>query len=92
MRTPEMDLKVQELLAKGINRVAVIKNKGWIIGEIYSRRNLPFKDMEINDYDPLWDQKYANIPGIIKTKWSGTSGIWGNLWDPVTGIQYSQSK
>ena len=67
LRTPQIDLKVQELLTKGIKRVAVISDKGIIMGEIYSRRNLPFQNMEINEYDPLWDKKYANIPGIIKT-------------------------
>ena len=85
--TSKFDSKIQGLLAKGIKRVAVIKNKGLVIGEIYSRRNLPFKDMEIDEYDHLWDKKYANIPGIIKTKWVGQASVWGSLWDPATGIQ-----
>lgn len=87
LRTPKIDSKVQDLLAKGVKRVAVIKHKGIKMGEIYSRRNLPFKDMEIDEYDHLWDKKYANIPGIIKTKWVGQASVWGSLWDPATGIQ-----
>lgn len=87
LRNPEIDLQIKDLLANGVKRVAVIKNKGSIMGEIFSRRKLPFKDIEISVYDPLWDQKYANISSIIKTKWVGQWAIWGNLWDFSTGIQ-----
>jgi hypothetical protein len=92
LRTPQIDSKVQGLLAKGVKRVAVIKKQGLIMGEIFSRRNLPFKDMEINKYDPLWDQKYANISGIIKTKWSGQASIWGYGYNQHTGLPYGYEK
>ena len=86
IRTPKIDSQIQGLISKGVKRVAVIRNQGTVMGEIYSRRNLPFKDMEINEYDSLWDQKYANIPGIVKTKWSGIASTFGYYWDPATGI------
>ena len=56
------------------------------MGEIYSRRNIPFKEMELSEFDKLWDQKYANILGIVKTRWTGIAGTWGFIWDPETGI------
>jgi hypothetical protein len=86
LRTEKTDLKIQELLSKGAKRVAVFRNNGEIMGEIYSRRDLPFKDFEIRESDSLWDQKYANILGIVKTRWVGMASTWGFLWDPVTGI------
>ena len=88
LRTPKINSQRQALLTKGVKRVAIIRDKGIILGEIYSRRNLPFLDMEMDKYDPLWDQKYANISGIVKTKWSGQASMWGTLWDLETGIQY----
>jgi hypothetical protein len=86
-RTPELDSRIQELITKGAKRVASIKNDGVLLGEIYSRRNLPFIDMEIDEYDPLWEQKYANIPNIVKTVWTGQSTLWGYIFDPVTGTK-----
>lgn len=86
LRTPKIDSQIQDLISKGVKRVAVIRNQGAIMGEIYSRRDLPFKDMKIKEYDSLWDQKYANIPGIVKTKWSGIASTFGYYWDPETGI------
>jgi hypothetical protein len=86
LRTPEIDLQIQDLLAKGVKRVAVIKNKESIMGEVYSRKNLPFKEMKIEEYNALWDKEYANISGIIKTQWSGITSTFGYYWDPVTGI------
>jgi hypothetical protein len=87
LRTPKTDSLRRDLLAEGVKRVAIIRNKGTIWGEIFSRHNLPFKDMEIDEYDPLWDQKFANIPGIVKTKWTGQAGTWGPLFSSETGIQ-----
>jgi hypothetical protein len=86
-RTPRINSQRKDLLAKGVKRVAIIRNNGIILGEIFSRRNTPFKDMEIDEYDPLWDQKYANIKGLVKTKWIGQAGTWGPLWNIETGIQ-----
>ena len=86
MRTPQLDLKIKELVTKGAKRVAVIKNNATIMGEIYSRKTLPFKEMQVEEYGYLWDQKYGNIPGIIKTKWSGMASTHGYYWNPVTGI------
>ena len=85
-RAKKIDSKIQELLANGVKRVAIIRNKGLIMGEIYSRRNIPFKEMELSEFDKLWDQKYANILGIVKTRWTGIAGTWGFIWDPETGI------
>jgi hypothetical protein len=48
--------------------------------------------MEIDEYDPLWDQKYANIKGLVKTKWIGQAGTWGPLWNIETGIQLQHPK
>jgi hypothetical protein len=87
LRTPEIESAVQHLITKGAKRVAVINNNGQLMGEIYSRRNLPFKSMDINEYDPLWDQKYANIQSIVKTVWTGQTTLWGYIWDTTTGIQ-----
>jgi hypothetical protein len=87
LRTPELDSKIQELISKGAKRVAAIKNGEVLLGEIYSRRNLPFIDMEIDEYDPLWEQKYANIPSIVKTVWTGQATLWGYIFDPVTGTK-----
>jgi hypothetical protein len=86
LRTPKIDFQIQNLIAKGVKRVAVIKNNELIMGEIFSRQSLPFKEMDINEYDYLWDQKYANISGIVKTKWSGIASTFGYYWDPATGI------
>lgn len=88
LQSPKMDSQIQEFLSKGGKRVAIIRNKGAVMGEIYSHRDLPFMDMELDKYDSLWDQKYGNIAGVVKTSWMGTSTYWGTLWDPVTGIQY----
>ena len=91
MRTEKVKAQRKELLSEGVKRVGVVRVNGIISGEIFSRRDVPFKDMEIDDYDTLWDEKYANIAGIVKTKWSGQAGTLGTLWDPVTGIQYKCS-
>jgi hypothetical protein len=88
MGTEKVKAQRKELLSEGVKRVGVVRINGIISGEIFSRRDIPFKDMEIDDYDTLWDEKYANIAGIVKTKWSGQAGTWGTLWDPITGIQY----
>ena len=88
MVTEKLKAQRKELLSEGVKRVGIVRNNGIILGEIFSRRDVPFKDMEIDDYDTLWDEKYANIAGIVKTKWSGQAGTWGTLWDPITGIQY----
>jgi hypothetical protein len=88
MRTEKVNAQRKELLSEGVKRGGVVRINGIISGEIFSRRDVPFKDMEIDDYDTLWDEKYANIAGIVKTKWSGQAGTWGTLWDPITGIQY----
>jgi hypothetical protein len=87
LRTPAIDLQIHDLLGKGVKSVATIKLKGTVVGEIFSRRDLPFKDMDIEEYDSLWDQKYGNIASLIKTRWIGQWSMWGNLWDFATGIQ-----
>ena len=88
MRTPKMDSVILDLRNKGVKRVATIKDKGLLLGEIYSRLDLPFKDMEIDEYDNLWDKNFGNIAGVVKTIWSGQSSTWGTLWHTQTGIQY----
>tara|TARA_Y100001960_G_scaffold237456_1_gene250221 strand:- start:953 stop:2803 length:1851 start_codon:yes stop_codon:yes gene_type:complete len=87
----KLNAQKKELQSQGVKSVGVVRNRGLILGEIFSRRDVPFKDMEIDDYDPLWDEKYANIAGIVKTKWSGQAGTWGNLWSEKTGIQLIQT-
>jgi hypothetical protein len=79
--------KVNELLANGIRRVAIIKNDETILGEIFSRKDLPLEELQISKYDILWDKKYANISGIIKTNWSGQTSTWGFLYNPETGVK-----
>jgi hypothetical protein len=79
--------RIEKILADGVKRVAIIKNNDITLGEIFSRHNLPFKEMDIKKYDVLWDSKYATIAGIIKTNWSGQSSTWGTLYDSNTGVK-----
>ena len=79
--------KINELLDNEIKRVAIIKKDQIILGEIFSRLDLPFQELQISEYDLLRDKKYGNISEIIKTNWSGQSSTWGTLYDSNTGVK-----
>ena len=93
MKVPELanpsiiTSKVNKLLDNGIQRVAIIKKDEIILGEIFSRKDLPFEELQISEYDSLWDKKYGNISGIIKTNWSGQTSTWGFMYDQTTGVK-----
>jgi hypothetical protein len=93
MKVPELvnpsiiKSKINELLDNEIKRVAIIKKDEIILGEIFSRLDLPFQELQISEYDLLWDKKYGNISEIIKTNWSGQTSLWGFMYDPETGVK-----
>lgn len=82
----ESKKRLEELKQSGLKKVAVIRHADEILAEIYSRRNTPYLDLEVDKYNQLWDKKFANIENLLEGKWVGITSTWGERFDHETGF------
>lgn len=86
-KVEESDLKwlFNELKQRGVKKVAVVRHGDEILAEIYSRENVPYRNLEIDDYNRQWNKKFANIANLVDHKWVGLTSTWGERFSLNTG-------
>lgn len=82
----ESKRRLEELKRLGLKKVAVIRHVDEILAEIYSRKKTPYMDLEVTEYDKLWDKKFANIANLLEGKWVGITSTWGERFSHATGF------
>jgi hypothetical protein len=81
----DVEWLLRELEQRGAKKVAVVRHGDEVLAEIYSRENVPYLDLEIDDYNRRWDKKFANIANLVDHKWVGLISTWGERFSVGTG-------
>ncbi|MEK7790688.1 MAG: hypothetical protein AAB309_03580, partial [Deltaproteobacteria bacterium] len=81
----DLEWLLPELKRRGAKKVAVVRRGDEVLAEIYSRENVPYLDLEIDDYNQRWNKKFANIENLVEHKWIGLISTWGERFSLNTG-------